>query len=94
MGIGGRQAAHVAIRVYQLTLSGLLGRQCRYAPSCSHYMDEAIARHGVWAGGWMGTARLCRCQPWGGSGFDPVPDHLPAVRWYRPWRYGSWSWKW
>lgn len=83
-----RQAAHGAIRAYQLTLSGLIGRQCRYLPSCSDYMDEAIARHGLWAGGWMGTARLCRCHPWGGAGYDPVPVSISAQPVLRPWRYG------
>ena len=53
------------VRVYRLSLSGLVGRNCRYLPTCSAYMDEALARHGLWAGGWMGFARLCRCQPWG-----------------------------
>jgi len=84
-------AAHVVIRTYQLSLSAIIGRQCRHLPTCSHYMDEAIARHGVWAGGWMGFARLCRCQPWGTAGFDPVPDVLPGgARWFQPWRYGRW----
>ena len=41
----------------------VIGRQCRYLPTCSHYADEAIARHGLWAGGWMGVARVCRCHP-------------------------------
>ena len=59
-----RLAAHALIRFYQLSLSALLGRQCRYLPSCSAYADEAIASHGLWAGGWMATARLCRCHPW------------------------------
>lgn len=86
----GRGAVHALIRLYQLTFSALIGRQCRFEPSCSHYVDEAVARHGVWAGGWMGTARICRCQPWGGFGFDPVPLHRPEARWYQPWRYGSW----
>lgn len=85
------QAAHVAIRAYQLSLSGLAGRQCRHLPSCSHYMDEAITRHGLWAGGWTGLARITRCQPWGTSGFDPVPVALRRdAAWYRPWRYGQW----
>jgi len=53
-----RQAAHVAIRGYQLSLSGLMGRQCRHLPSCSEYTDEAILLHGLWAGGWMGVANL------------------------------------
>lgn len=83
--------AHAFIRIYQLSLSGLIGRQCRHMPSCSEYMDEAIHRHGFWAGGWMGFARLCRCHPWGTSGLDFVRAELPQDgRWYRPWRYGLW----
>ena len=58
-----RRAAHGLIRAYQLSLSGVTGRQCRYLPTCSDYTDQAIRRHGLWAGGWMGTARLCRCHP-------------------------------
>ena len=86
-----RRAAHAAIRGYQLTLSGLVGRQCRHLPSCSDYTDEAIQRHGLWAGGWITMARLCRCHPWGNSGLDFVCDTLPArSRWYLPWRYGRW----
>jgi len=86
-----RQAAHVAIRAYQLTLSSVMGRRCRYLPTCSEYTDDAIRAHGLWAGGWIGLARICRCHPWGGSGFDPAPERLPAdSAWYRPWRYGRW----
>jgi putative membrane protein insertion efficiency factor len=83
--------AHMAIRAYQLTLSSIAGRHCRHLPTCSCFMDEAIARHGIWAGGWMGLARFCRCQPWGTAGFDPVPLALPQhASWLRPWRYGYW----
>jgi putative membrane protein insertion efficiency factor len=86
-----RRAAHLLIRAYQLTFSAFLGRQCRYLPTCSDYADEAIARHGLWAGGFMATARLCRCHPWGGSGFYPVPRMLVRdAHWSRPWRYGEW----
>jgi putative membrane protein insertion efficiency factor len=86
-----RMTARGAIRVYQLTLSSLVGSHCRHLPTCSAYMDEAIARHGLWAGGWMGFARLCRCHPLGTSGFDPAPHDLPAgAHWLRPWRYGRW----
>jgi putative membrane protein insertion efficiency factor len=86
-----RGAPHVMlarglIRVYRLTFSAILGRSCRYLPTCSEYTDEAIARHGLWAGGWMGLRRIASCNPWGGSGFDPVPVTLPAgYRWWRPW---------
>ena len=86
-----RAAARGAIRAYQLTLSGLVGRHCRHLPSCSDYADEAIARHGLWAGGWMGLARFCRCGPGGTSGLDLVPEALPGKsRWYKPWAYGRW----
>ena len=86
-----RRAAHYVLRGYQLTLSGLVGRQCRHLPTCSEYADEAIQRHGLWAGGWIGFARICRCGPGGTSGLDFVPDALPASSaWYKPWRYGRW----
>lgn len=80
------------ILLYRYTLSSFMGRQCRYLPTCSEYADQAISRHGAWAGGWMAAARICRCHPWGGHGFDPVPQCTPAdARWSRPWRYGDWK---
>jgi putative membrane protein insertion efficiency factor len=89
-----RVAAHALIRAYQLSLSGLLGRQCRYLPTCSDYADEAIRRHGLWPGAWMGAARVCRCHPWGAAGFDPAPAEAPkGASWLRPWRYGHWRYR-
>jgi len=86
-----RRLAHGAIVLYRVTLSSVLGRQCRYLPTCSEYADEAISKYGLWAGGWMGLARICRCRPWGGAGFDPVPEALPRkAHWLKPWRYGTW----
>lgn len=77
------------IRLYRLTLSSIIGRSCRHLPTCSEYAEEAVARHGAWAGGWMALARVLRCHPWGASGYDPVPEATPAgARWYLPWRYG------
>ena len=67
-----------AIRVYQLTLSPMLaaafGDQCRYTPSCSVYGMEAVRTHGAFRGGWLAFRRICRCNPWGGCGCDPVPQ--------------------
>ncbi|NTJ42431.1 membrane protein insertion efficiency factor YidD [Agrobacterium larrymoorei] len=76
------------IRLYQLTLSGFIGNSCRHIPTCSEYGYEAIARHGLWAGGWMTLFRVARCGPGGTSGLDPVVDALPSrQKWYLPWRY-------
>jgi putative membrane protein insertion efficiency factor len=80
------------IRVYQLTVSLVLGRRCRYLPTCSDYAAEAIERHGAWAGFWLGLARVSRCHPWGGEGFDPVPEKFPVTDW-RAWRHVRWQQK-
>lgn len=86
-----RMVLRAPILLYRYTLSSFMGRQCRYLPTCSEYADEAISRHGAWPGLFMATARLCRCHPWGGHGYDPVPGELPPEgRWYLPWRYGRW----
>lgn len=61
------------IRGYQLALSPLLPQSCRYTPSCSQYMLEAVSRYGAFKGGWLGTRRLLRCHPFRPGGFDPVP---------------------
>ncbi len=61
------------VKFYQLSISPLLGSKCRYTPTCSHYMVEAIEEWGVLKGGWMGIKRISSCHPWGGHGFDPVP---------------------
>ena len=62
------------IRGYQLFLSPVLGANCRYEPSCSHYASEAVRMHGPLRGLWLGTRRILRCHPWGGAGYDPVPQ--------------------
>ncbi len=82
----GRLLGTSLIRLYQLTLSGFIGNSCRHAPTCSEYAYEAVARHGLWPGGWLGLFRFMRCGPWGTHGFDPVPPDLES-RWYTPWRY-------
>ena len=63
-----------AIRAYQLLLAPVLPPSCRYLPSCSHYAEEAITVHGPVRGTLLAARRLCRCHPWGGSGYDPVPS--------------------
>ena len=86
-----RRVAHYLIRTYQLTLSSLVGRTCRHLPTCSEYTDDAIQKHGLWAGSWVGLSRICRCGPGGTSGYDPAPEILPErARFYLPWRYGQW----
>jgi putative membrane protein insertion efficiency factor len=62
-----------AIRVYQGLISGGLPPACRFEPTCSRYAYAAIERYGALRGGWLAIRRLVRCQPWGGSGYDPVP---------------------
>ena len=61
------------IKLYQIFISPILPSSCRYAPSCSHYAIEALKIHGPVFGFFLTCKRLCRCHPWGGSGFDPVP---------------------
>ncbi len=85
------RGALAALQLYKWTLSPLIGRDCRYLPTCSSYAMDAIRAHGAWAGGWMATARLCRCAPWGGSGWDPAPIEAPRTPWFAPWRFGDWK---
>ena len=62
-----------AHRAYTLTLSPLIGRQCRFLPTCSDYAAQALIDPGPWRGSMLAASRLCRCNPWGGSGYDPPP---------------------
>jgi putative membrane protein insertion efficiency factor len=78
------------VRLYQLTLSGFIGHGCRHYPTCSEYAYEAIARHGLWSGGWLSLFRVIRCGPGGTHGIDVVPDDLGARA--SPWRpWGLWA---
>jgi uncharacterized protein len=61
------------IRFYQLSISPILGQNCRYTPTCSQYSIEAIHKHGPLKGGWLSIKRIFSCHPWGGHGHDPVP---------------------
>lgn len=69
-----REAVVLLLRLYQLTLSPLLGPVCRFAPSCSSYAVTAVRRYGVLHGGWLTARRLARCHPWNDGGWDPVPE--------------------
>jgi len=64
------------IRFYQLFLSPLLGKNCRYEPTCSQYSIEALKEHGVIKGFYLSVKRILSCNPWGGHGYDPVPLNL------------------
>jgi putative membrane protein insertion efficiency factor len=61
------------VRVYRRVLSPLKPPICRFTPTCSTYAIEALSRHGAWRGTWLSARRVCRCHPWGGHGYDPVP---------------------
>ena len=63
----------VLVRLYQYLISPMLGSNCRYQPTCSQYMIEALEEWGIFKGLWLGTKRISRCHPWGGQGPDPVP---------------------
>jgi len=68
------------IRGYQRFISPVIhfvggpGSGCRFTPTCSEYFLQAVERHGVFRGAWLGIRRILRCQPWGGQGHDPVPE--------------------
>ena len=67
------RAMMAGVRLYQRTLSPLLGGHCRFQPTCSRYALEALAGHGAVRGGWLTLRRLLRCHPLGGRGYDPPP---------------------
>ena len=70
----------ITIRFYQRILNPMLkvvagpAMGCRYSPSCSNYFLQLVEVHGPFLGSWYGICRILRCQPWGGSGYDPVPS--------------------
>lgn len=68
-----RKLLLLLIRVYQWTLSPLLGNVCRFEPSCSRYTATCIERFGALRGGWLGVKRICRCHPFHPGGYDPPP---------------------
>lgn len=64
----------VTIKLYQYTISPILGQNCRFNPSCSNYAIESISKHNLIKALYISTKRILRCHPWGKSGDDPVPD--------------------
>lgn len=72
-----RASLIAAIHLYRATLSGWLGGQCRFYPTCSHYGEDAIRTHGAIRGSVMATWRVLRCNPFGAGGIDPVPPRSP-----------------
>ncbi len=61
------------IRFYQVCISPFTPSACRFSPTCSSYTLEALKKHGLFKGGWLGIKRIASCHPWGKSGYDPVP---------------------
>lgn len=72
------------IRGYQLFLSPLLGSNCRFYPTCSHYAREAIDKHGALRGSWLAIRRIGRCNPWHEGGVDPVPEPASSCGCHSP----------
>jgi uncharacterized protein len=71
--------ALLLIRFYQAALSPLLLPACRFYPTCSSYAYEAVEKYGIWRGGALAFRRLMRCRPFGGHGYDPVPEELFSI---------------
>jgi len=69
-----RFLAVLPVHLYRYTVVPLIGPRCRFAPSCSEYAIEAVMTHGLFRGFWLAARRIARCHPWGGSGYDPVPE--------------------
>lgn len=66
----------ILLGIWHYGISPLVGHACRYSPTCSTYMLQAIEKHGLLRGFWLGVKRMSTCHPWGGHGHDPVPDKL------------------
>jgi hypothetical protein len=71
------------IKIYQYSLSAVMGRQCRFHPTCSAYTIEAIEKHGLLKGSILAVRRITSCHPWGGGGVDPVPSKFTLFQSFR-----------
>lgn len=63
------------VQLYRIAISPWLGANCRFEPTCSEYALVALRTHGAFTGSWLAAKRIGRCHPWGGTGYDPVPDN-------------------
>lgn len=72
----GRHVWLLPVYFYRACISPLTPPSCRYTPTCSQYMVQAVMRFGVIRGTWLGLRRIARCHPWGGCGYDPVPEEF------------------
>lgn len=86
-----RTALKAPIYLYRYSLKAWFGWHCRHLPTCSEYGLEAIETNGAWRGFWLTLSRLARCQPYGTTGYDPVPDIRKDRYALSPWRYGRWT---
>ncbi|HET7360759.1 MAG TPA: membrane protein insertion efficiency factor YidD [Salinimicrobium sp.] len=68
------------VKGYQYFISPIIPASCRFTPTCSQYILEALRRYGALKGSWLGIKRIARCHPWGGSGYDPVPENFPGKK--------------
>ena len=74
-----KRALILLVQAYRYAISPMLGRHCRFEPSCSAYVIEALETQGALKGAVLSAARLCRCHPWCPGGFDPVPPATPKT---------------
>ncbi|HET8837480.1 MAG TPA: membrane protein insertion efficiency factor YidD [Flavobacteriaceae bacterium] len=68
------------IKIYQKFISPLFPGSCRFHPTCSQYSIDALREHGIFKGTFLAVRRIARCHPWGGSGYDPVPNKTKSAK--------------
>ncbi|NMB50404.1 MAG: membrane protein insertion efficiency factor YidD [Bacteroidales bacterium] len=70
----------IPVYFYRYAISPLIPPSCRYTPTCSQYTIEALKKHGPFKGSYLSAKRILSCNPWGGSGYDPVPEPAPKAK--------------